>query len=450
MRASFSTLENNRVKLSVEVDETEMAAAMDKAAASLAQRVSIKGFRKGKVPKNVLIANIGGPSALRGEAIRESLDEFYARAVNETAIDPIAQPEVTITGGETEGTLTFEADVDVRPELDLVGYRELRVTIPSPVVNDDEVEAQINRFRETDATLNDVDRPIVLGDLVSMDISATQSDSDADPFEMNDFMYTVGSGSITPEVDTLILGLRAGEDLQVQTDGANGATVTYSLHLKQVKEKILPELTDEWVEENTDWPTVAEMRGAVLEQMSSMRRREVTSSRNESALVALAELVDPEIVPTSLIEAESNDRLHQLGHRLSEQRIGFEQYLSATGQTPESLLAQIRYDSTVAVRIDLALRAIARIEGLEANAEDIEKELAVTAESLSTPVEELRRSLAESSRDSAFAKEVAKVKAQRWLLENVVYVDPLGTVIDRAQLDALGEDDSDESDADEQ
>ncbi len=446
MRATSVPLENNRVKLSVEVDETEMAAAMDKAAASLAQRVSIKGFRKGKVPKNVLIANIGGPSALRGEAIRESLDDFYARAVNDTGIDPIAQPEVTITGGETEGALSFDAEVAVRPELELTGYRDLRVTIPSPVVNDDEVEAQINRFRDTDATLNDVDRPIILGDLVSMDITATQSDSDADPFEMNDFMYTVGSGSITPEVDTLILGLRAGEDLVVHTDGANGAVVTYSMRLKQVTEKILPELTDEWVEENTDWPTVAEMRESVLEQMSSLRRREVASSRNEAALVALAELVDPDLVPAALVEAESNDRLHQLGHRLSEQRIGFDQYLAATGQTPESLLAQIRYDATVAVRIDLALRAIARLEDLSASEDDIERELVATAASMSTSAEELRRSLADSSRSSAFAKEVAKVKAQRWLLDQVTYVDPLGLVIDRAHLDSLG----DESDADEQ
>jgi trigger factor len=450
MRATSAPLENNRIKLSVEVDETEMAAAMDKAAVSLGQRITIKGFRKGKVPKNVLIANIGGPSALRGEAIRESLDDFYARAINETAIEPIGQPEVTITGGEDEGVLTFEAEVEVRPEVDLVGYRELRVTIPSPVVNDDEVEAQINRFRETDAVLDDVDRPIVLGDLVSMDITATQSGSDAEPFEMNDFMYTVGSGAITPEVDTLILGLRAGEDLSVQTDGASGAAVTYALSLKQVKEKILPELTDEWVEENTEWPTVADMREAVLEQMSSMRRREVSASRNEAALVALAELVDPDLVPTPLVEAEANDRLHQLGHRLSEQRIGFDQYLSATGQTPESLLAQIRYDAAVAVRIDLALRAIARLEELDATEEDVERELVVTAESLSTNADELRQSLKDSSRSAAFAKEVAKVKAQRWLLDNVVYVDALGVEISRAQLDAAEAADAADDSTDEQ
>src|ERR1700693_4610016 len=188
MRATSSTLDNNRIKLVVEVDESEMGEAIDAAAATLAQQVNVKGFRKGKVPKQVLIANIGGPSVLRSEAIRESLPDFYARAISETKVDPIGQPDVNITAGEDEGVLVFEADVEIRPEVTISGYEALRVTIPSPVVGDDEIEAQINRFRETDAVLQDVDRPIIGGDLVSMDIRAEQPDSEAEPLEMSDFM----------------------------------------------------------------------------------------------------------------------------------------------------------------------------------------------------------------------------------------------------------------------
>ncbi len=194
MRATVSNLENNHVKLVVELDDAEMSDAIDKAARTLSTQVSVKGFRKGKVPKNVLIAHIGGADVLRSEAIRESMPDFYARAIADTAVDPIAEPEITVTGGEVEGPLVFEADVEVRPEITISGHRALRVTLPSPQVTDTEVEAQIDRFRETDATLNDVDRPIVTGDLVTMDVTATQVAGESEPLEMSDYMYTVGSG----------------------------------------------------------------------------------------------------------------------------------------------------------------------------------------------------------------------------------------------------------------
>ena len=143
------------------------------------------------------------------------MPDFYARAVADTLIDPIGQPDINITAGEEEGLLTFEAEVEVRPEITIKGHDDLRVTIPSPVVSDAEVDAQIDRFRETDAVLKDVDRPIVTGDLVTMDIHVEQIATDVEPLDMSDYMYTVGSGVITEGVDELILGLKAGEELKL-------------------------------------------------------------------------------------------------------------------------------------------------------------------------------------------------------------------------------------------
>ncbi len=434
MRATSSTLENNRIKLVVEVDDAEMSEALDVAAASLAKQVNVKGFRKGKVPKQVLIANIGGLAVLRAEAIRESLPDFYARAISQTMVDPIGQPDVTITSGEDGGILVFEADVEIRPEVTLTGYESLRVTIPSPIVGDDEIEAQINRFRETDAVLEDVDRPIVTGDLVSMDIRAEQPGSEAEPLEMSDFMYTVGSGSIAPEVDSLILGLRAGEELVVTAGAGAGQSVVYTMQLKQVKERILPELTDEWVEENTEWPTVDEMRDAVLTQMSKMKVVEAQMSQRDAMLVALGDLVSDEIVPVVLVDAEANDRMHDLGHRLAEQKMDLEQFMRATGQTPDQILAAVRADAERAVKIDLALRALIKAEGFEASESEIEDELVKTADAMSVTVDSLRESLYKTGRVVAFEAEVAKIKANKWLNENVTFVDHLGIVIDRALL----------------
>ncbi len=444
MRATSTSLDNNRIKLIVELDDSEMDQALDAAAASLAKQVSVKGFRKGKVPKNVLVAHIGGLEVLRSEAIRESMPDFYARAIADTLIDPIGQPEINITGGEQEGALTFEAEVEVRPVVSISGQRDLRVTIPSPNVNDDEIEAQINRYRETDATLEDVDRPIVTGDLVTMDVRVQQIATDVEPLEMSDFMYTVGSGTITEGVDELILGLRAGEELELNGNVGEGVVATYELKLKQVKERILPELTDEWVQENTEWSTDQEMRDAIVNQMRRMKIVEAQMSQRDATLVALGELVDADVVPEVLVDAETNERLHDLGHRLSQQQMTLEMFLQVTNQTPEQLLATLREDAVRGVRIDLALRALVVAENLEPTPEEIEEELATTAASMNADPELLRQNLRDTGRVVAFNAEVAKMKASRWLLENVTFVDPDGLEVDRALLRT---DQSDELDA---
>jgi trigger factor len=436
MRATTTLLDNNKVMLTVEIDDAEMDEAMDSAAKVLSKQVSVKGFRKGKVPKNVLIANIGGTAVLRTEAIRESLPDFYARAVADSLIDPIGQPEINITAGEEEGQLTFEAEVEVRPEISIRGQRELRVTIPSPVVTDQEVDAQINRYLETDAVLNPVDRPIVTGDLVTMDVHVQQIATDAEPLDMTDFMYTVGTGSIAEGIDELILGLKAGEDLKMNAPVGEGVVATYELKLKQVQERVLPELTDEWVTENSEWTSAEEMREAILVQMRRRKIVEAQMSQRDAALIALSELVAEEAAPEVLINVETNERLHDLGERLGAQKLTLEMFLQVTNQTPDDLLATLRQDAVRAVRVDLAMRALVAAEHLEASPEEIDEELERTAEAMGVSADVLRDNLRDSGRVVSFTAEVSKMKASKWLSENVVYVDPEGVEIDHAMLRA--------------
>jgi trigger factor len=436
MRATSSVLENNRVKLTVEIDDAEMATAIDAAAAKLSKQVSIKGFRKGKVPKNVLMAHLGGPGALRSEAIRDSIPDFYAHAVSDTMIDPISQPDINITSGEDEGELVFEADVEVRPEVEITGQDDLRVTIPSPIVTDDEVNAQIDRFREVDATLKDVDRPIVTGDLVTMDVHVQQVASEEEPLDMSDFMYTVGSGSITEGVDELIVGMKAGEELKVNGNVAPGVVATFELTLKKVQERELPELSDEWVRENTEWQSEEEMRETIFDQMRRRRVIEAQMSQRDAVLVALSELVNESLVPEALVQDETNERLHDLGHRLEQQKLTLETFLQVTNQNADQLLETLRADALRAVRIDLALRALVRAEGLEPTEEEIDEELATTAAAMKVTPELLRTNLHDTGRVITFRSEVAKMKASKWLNEHVTYVDPEGVEIDRALLQA--------------
>ena len=444
MRTTTTALENNHVKLTVVVDEPEMDKAIDTAATKLSKQVSIKGFRKGKVPKNVLMAHLGGPAALRNEAIRDAIPDFYAQAVADTLIDPIAQPDINITAGEDDGNLIFEADVEVRPEISIRGQRELRVTIPSPVVTDEEVDAQIDRFRETDAVLNDVDRPIVTGDLVTMDVHVQQIATDVEPLDMSDFMYTVGSGTITEGVDDLILGMKAGEELKLNGTVGQGVVATYELTLKKVQERELPELSDEWAQENTEWTSEEEMRDAILSQMRRMRIVEAQMSQRDAVLMALSELVVESAVPDALVQDETNERLHDLGHRLEQQKLNLETFLQVTNQTSDQLLETLRGDAVRAVRVDLALRALVKAEDLEPTDDEITKELETTAEAMNVTADLLRENLRDTGRVVTFRAEVAKMKASRWLTENVTYVDPDGLEIDRA---LLKEDQSEELDA---
>ena len=434
MRATVTTVDNNKVKLAVEIDESEMAQAIDESAKKLGQQVTIKGFRKGKVPKNVLIAHLGGAGALRAEAIRDALPNFYAHAVADTLIDPIAQPDINITGGEDEGILVFDAEVEVRPEVEIDGYRTLRVTIPSPLVTDDEVNVQIDRFRETDAVLVDVDRPIVTGDLVTMDAHVEQIATEVEPLDMSDYMYTVGSGVITEGVDELIVGMRAGEELKLNGNVSEGVVATYQLTLKKVQERELPELTDDWVQENTEWTSEAEMREAIADQMRRRRVVEAQMSQRDAALMGLSDLLTDVEVPPALVDDETNERLHDLGHRLEQQKLTLETFMQVTNQTPEQLLETLRADAARAVRVDLALRALVRQENLEPTVEEIDSELETTAESMNVAAEVLRINLRDTGRVITFRSEVAKMKASRWLMANVIYVDPQGVDIDPALL----------------
>lgn len=436
MRATASVIENNKVKLVVEVDEQELSLASERTAAELAKQVNIKGFRKGKVPKNVLVANIGGPQVLRAETLRDALPDFYAKAVSETLIDPINQPEINITGGEEEGVLTFEADVEVRPTVDVQGYKDLKVTIPSPVVNDADVDATIDRYRDTDAILNEVERPVATGDLVVLDLKVEKIDAEEgeEPFEMSDYMYTVGSGQITDGVDELIVGLRAGEELKVNGAIGNGQTATYTMQIKQVKERVLPELTDEWCEENTDWTTVQEMRDAIVDQLRRRKVIEAQMSQRDAVLMAISDLVPADAAPQVLIEQETQERLHDLGHRLSQQNIQLDMFLQMTNQTPDELLETMRQDAQRAVRIDLALRGVAAAQGLTPTEAEVEEELVRTAESMSVAADVLRSNLHDTGRTVTFVSEVAKMKASRWLNENLTFIDENGVTIDKTLL----------------
>src|ERR1700722_11191357 len=312
MRATTEPLEGNLVRLRVEIDEPEFDRALVGVVRTLGSQIRVPGFRPGKVPRKVLEARMGGAGGPRAQGPRGSLPDFYARAVVDSAIDPIASPEIDITSGEESGAVSFNAVVQVRPLVAIPGYDGLHVTLPGLTVSDEDIDHQVDRLRENDAELESVGRPAQDGDLVSIDLHGNDA-SGAEVVGVDDYLYEVGSASVVAELDDAVRGVKSGEILAF-TAPAPGTDepISFRVLVKDVKIKKLPEATDEWAAESSEFETVAELRTDISERVSRVKLVQTQMAYREKTLEALAELVSDEDVPEVLVDAEVNERLHDL------------------------------------------------------------------------------------------------------------------------------------------
>jgi trigger factor len=438
MRASAAPVEGNKVRLSVEIDEVEIDEALDGVMNRLAREVRVPGFRPGKVPRRVIEARMGGATALRGEALREALPGFYARAVSDTEVDPIDQPEIDITSGDESGAVSFDAVVQVRPTVAVPGYRGLSVTLPSLEVTEEEVNTHLDRLRATSGQLVEVSRPAKDGDQVTIDIHGSRigpgAGGEDDDLDAQDFLYEVGSGSVVPALDDQLRGSKVGDILNFQTEvGAEGQAFSFRVLVKETKELLLPEVTDEWAAEASEFDTVEELTDDLrvrLRQQHVARARVALEQRTADAL---AELVTEEI-PDQLVAAELRERIHDLTHRLESQGMDLGQFLAATGRDERQFVNELRTGALEGVKIDLALRTVVEEEGIEVTDEELDAELATMGERLEMDVDEVREQLEQGGRLAAVRSDRRKAKAMRWLVDNVELVDEDGQPVSRDEL----------------
>ena len=435
MRATSETVENNKVKLSIIVDEADIETALTSVVKTLGHQVRIPGFRPGKVPRKVLEARMGGAGALRAEALRESLPDFYAEAVITTEIDPISQPEIEITDGEESGPVTFEAIVEVRPEISVAGYNGLTATIPALEVSDVDIDAQIDRMRDNDGELVAVERAILSGDYVTLDLTGTDEEGET-VAQADDYLYQVGSGTILPELDDALPGARPGQDLTATGTPEGGTPVTFAVTIKDAKEKVLPDVTDEWAAEASEFATVAELRADLADRMGRVRVVQGQMALREASLSALIELIDDNEIPEVMVDAEVQERIHDLGHRLEAQKLSIEQFLQATGQTGDDLIGALRAEAFRAVKVDLGLRAVVLAEQIEVTDEQLAEEIGRMAEQYSQTPAAIRQQLDQAGRTIEVKHALAKSTAANWLVENITIVDEQGKAIDRSLLTA--------------
>lgn len=450
MRASSEAVEGNKVRLSVEVDEPEVDKVLDDAVRTLSRQARVPGFRPGKVPRQVLEARMGGAMALRAEALREAIPDFYAQALADAQIDPISAPQIDITAGEETGALSFDALVEVRPSVAIPGYAGLAVTVPSPLVTDADVDAQIDRLRETDAELVEVQRAARDGDHVTLDLHGTDT-SGREVAASDDFLYEVGSGRGMPELDEQLRGAKVGDVLaftagtggpgagaeagEAGHGGQSGQGVAFRVLVKEVKEKKLPDVTDEWAADASEFSSVQELRDDLRRRIGEVKRLQSRLALQRATVAGLAELVEDEDVPEALVEEELRQRLSDLSQRLEDQRISIQQLLEATGRSEESLLSELRGEAREAVKADLALRALADAEGLEVSDDELDAELERMAQRLELDRDVVRERLTRAGRIAAVRSEQRKEKALAWLLEHVEVVDENGEAVPRDQLE---------------
>lgn len=434
MRTSVDFLEENKVKLSVEVDEAEFDRALETAFRKIAREVRVPGFRPGKAPRRLVEARVGAGLA-RQEALREALPGYYQQALAEHDIQPIAAPEIDITGGQEEGAVSFDAVVEIMPKISVAGYDGLRVVLPSLEVTDEEVAAQVDRLRDQFGTLQAVSRAARAGDHVSIDRRLSRHDETLQATE--DELYEVGSGSVAPELDEELRDKRAGDIVKFNATVPEFGEVTVTVLVKEVREKVLPELTDEWASEASEFDTVEELRADITRRLDAVKRLQAELAVRDKVLEALVELVDEEI-PTTLLNAEVEHRLESLQHRLSHQGADISDYLQASGRTEADLVGQLRSEAESVIKADLALTGVAEAEGLEATEADLEAEFERMAERGKEKPAALRRRVTDEGDLPAVRSSIKRSKAVEWLVAHTEYVDEDGRVIDRADLEPPG------------
>jgi trigger factor len=433
----------SRVRVRVTVPADEFEKAIDDAFRKLAREVRIPGFRPGKAPRQLLEARLGTDIA-REQALQDALPRYYVDAVNEHDVDVIAPPEIEITAGKEEGDVEFDAVVEIRPQVRLVGYDELRVELPYKDVDEADIDRQIDALRDRFADLEDSDDPLVDDAYATVDIAGSIDGEAIEGLTATDFLYRVGSGMVVPELDEQLRGTKPGAILEFEAtlperfgDHA-GSDANFRVMVKEAKQKVLPALTDEWASEASEFETVDELRADIRKRLETMQKLQTQMAVRDKVLEAAAERV-PVAPPPTLVESETRRRVEDLAHRLSHQGIGIEQYLQATGQEPDAFLDEVRVGAGQAVLADLALRAVVAQEEIAPTDDEVDTEITRIAERAEQKPEKVRRQLEREGALEAVRSEIARGKALEFLVEHATVVDEEGNEIDLTIADEIAD-----------
>jgi trigger factor len=428
----------------VEVDEVEFDKNIDQAFRKIAKEVRIPGFRQGKAPRKLLEAQIG-IGAARSQAIQDAIPEYLSLAVREHNVDLIATPQIEVTKGEEEGVVGFDATCEIRPVITVPGYNGLRIELPALVVSETEVSDAMNSERARHGTLTDVSRAIALGDHVTLDLSGTREGNPVPGLNVEDWLYEVGKKWVSPKFDDMLIGAEVGTKVEY-SEAPNGTTdvAEMTVIVKKVQEMVLQELTDEWVSEHVaEFDTQEAWKNSLRERLENMKLNQTRGVFVERTTAALAELVTID-APESMVGSDLQARVRNTVEQFQAQGIQIDQWLSATGQSTEAFIESMRGESVKAVKVDLALRAVAEAQNISADDDEVDNELNRIATQAGRKVAQVRKVYEQNDALGELVAQIRKSKAVDWLLRNSTLVDPDGNAISADTL--FGEEDGSNGD----
>jgi trigger factor len=421
METTVEETGRHSVKLTVEVPPEEFAKDLDRAYRRLAQRIRVPGFRKGKVPRKIIDAQIGRDAVLE-EFVHETVPSYYARAVRDNELAPISEPEVNVEQAEEGHALVFTATLEVRPRLTLDDYSDVTVPMPSTDVTDQDVDEFIGRLRDRFAELEAVGHPARGGDYVVADIRAYVHDQQIDDLTFTDQLYEVGSEQIVPQLDRELEGKRKGEIVKFNAaipeafGERGGQEVSFQVLVKEVKAKRLPQVDDEFAKMASEFDTLEALRADVREKLGEAKKQQAEADLRDLVLQEMVSRVDVDL-PERLVDEETDRRVEQATERAQRASMTLSQVLDSQGWDELRFRSDARSHAIRAIKSDLVLEAIARQESLTVSAEELQNAIAELARGIGREPKEITKALERSGQVSALAGDIIRSKALDLLVE---------------------------------
>lgn len=441
--------------LTVTLENEELAEAKKKAAAKISKQMKIKGFRPGKAPLPIVERHVGA-DYLRSEAVEEAVQDIVPEAIDEAGLSPVTIPSVSAIRDDNEdGTVEIDIIVTLWPVLDaLPDFGDIEIEVEDVSVTEDEISEQVDALREQFAELVEHDGELSEGDFALIDIAVGQDGEAVESAAAKDLMYEIGSQSFIDGVDALLTDVSVGETVTGEgtlPDGYSdkgGEDVTLTITIKEAKKKNLPELTDDMVEEATEFETVDALLEAVDQNMSAYKVHTQRTVLQDKVVEYVVNEVDFEL-PEALLGAEVEARLRNLVARLEESELAIEDYLKITGQDEAGFVAQTRAEADQALSTRVILESLAAIEGWEVEDDELLENVVRLLEVEEGEAATILEGWKTDGQVEALTGDILRARALTSLVEAATAVDKDGNPVDLTPVEIADEGSEEETDEEE-
>ncbi len=426
MDTSLKELPDSRALVEATVPASDVEKAVNRAARAMAREMRMPGFRKGKAPPSLVVQRLGFGAVL-DEAIREALPEWYEQALFDSGVTPIGDPSFEmVSTPQAEGDdLAFKFEVGVRPQAQLGEYKGLEVGRDEKEVDEEVVDTEVDRIREGFARLETVDRAAADGDVVVLDFEGLLDGKAFEGGKAEDQMLTLGSGQFIPGFEEGLLGAAPGEEREVevtfpedyQAEHLAGEDAVFKIKVKEVREKALPELDDDFASDASEFETLEELRADIREKVGTALNSRAEEDFRIAAIDAAVAAASVE-VPDELIVARATERWERMERQLAQRGMDPNQFLAMQGKTRDELVEESKPDAEKELKREAVVTAIAEAEGIEVSDEEMVEALEHSAEHERTTPEKLLERLRENGRDKMIADDIRARKAVELVAEN--------------------------------